>query len=105
MAFAGTIDGISAYCGPWLGVKNRYLGLKFQIRGTSHFGWARLSVVSTENSITSAALTGYAYETVANKPIIAGKTKGRDVVTLPRTLGHLAAGSSASTTRRTGGNR
>ena len=42
-------------------------------------------------------LTGYAYETVPNKPIIAGKTKGPDVATLPMetragTLGHLALG-------------
>lgn len=37
------------------------------------------------------------YETIANKPIIAGKTKGQDVATiLPTHLGHLARGSSAT---------
>jgi hypothetical protein len=42
-----------------------------------------------------AILTGYAYETEPNKPIITGKTKGPDVITLdPTTLGHLALGAS-----------
>jgi hypothetical protein len=49
----------------------------------------------TKNGIT-AVVTGYAYETIPNKPIITGKTKGPDVVTLqPATLGHLATGASA----------
>jgi hypothetical protein len=40
-------------------------------------------------------LTGYAYETVPNKTIIAGKTKGADVITLESgSLGALAAGAS-----------
>ena len=44
---------------------------------------------------TTATLTGYAYETVANKPIITGKTKGPDVITMqpdirPGSLGGLA---------------
>jgi hypothetical protein len=59
--------------GHWVGVTNRYLGLKFMIKGKIHYGWARLSV----NRIDFAAkLTGYAYETIPNKPIIAGHTKG-----------------------------
>jgi uncharacterized repeat protein (TIGR03803 family) len=42
-----------------------------------------------------AILTGYAYETEPNKPIITGKTKGPDVITLdPAMLGHLAVGAS-----------
>jgi hypothetical protein len=94
--------------GPWAnggkGVKNRYLGLKFQINGRTHFGWARLNVAW--NHGFSATLTGYAYETVANRPIITGKTKGPDeisiegqdaVLTAPNpvltTLGALALGA------------
>jgi hypothetical protein len=61
--------------GHWLNVKNRYLGLKFQISGKTHFGWARLSV-EVENGKITATLTGYAYETVANKGIDAGQTQG-----------------------------
>jgi len=101
------------YQGPWLnasgygkGVKNRYLGLKFLINGQAHYGWARLNLKLEGNAgkkITTI-LTGYAYETIANKAIITGKTKGPDAITLqPATLGHLAAGASGipSTSRRT----
>ena len=103
---------VCSYCtnpiffGPWLkggrGVRNRYLGLKFKIKGRFHFGWARMTVTTTRNSFT-ATLTGYAYETIPNKPIIAGKTKGPDVITVqPASLGHLAAGASAITAWRSG---
>ena len=88
--------------GPWAndgkGVKNRYLGLTFMIDGKTHYGWARLNVhINPENfPPITATLTGYAYETVPNKPIIAGKTHGKDVVTVhPASPGHLARGASA----------
>ncbi len=74
------------------GVRNRYLGLKFVITGKMHYGWARVSVSKYPFIET---LTGYAYETIPNKPIITGKTKGPDVVTLQdASLGHLAQGAS-----------
>jgi hypothetical protein len=76
--------------GPWADVQNRYLGLKFKIKGESHYGWARLNVQLNGGPITGT-LTGYAYETIPNKPIIAGKTHGKDEAT----LGHLATGASA----------
>jgi hypothetical protein len=53
--------------------KNRYLGLKFRIKGKTHFGWARL-----KTSCGSATLTGYAYETIPGKAIKAGQTHGSD---------------------------
>jgi hypothetical protein len=65
------------YAGSWLNVKNRYLGLQFKIGGKIHYGWARLSVQVTRSAIT-ATLTGYAYETIANKAIHAGHTKAVD---------------------------
>jgi hypothetical protein len=75
--------------GPWLNVKNRYLGFKFFINGKAHYGWARWSTVD------QIKLTGYAYESVPNKPIIAGKTHGKDVITVePASLGALAAGAN-----------
>ncbi len=81
--------------GPWMNAKNRYLGLKFAIRRRVHYGWARLTT-SCADYQCKATLTGYAYETVANKPIITGKTKGPDVITVqPPALGHLAQGASA----------
>ncbi len=60
--------------GKWIDLNNRYLGLKFKIGKEIHFGWARLSVHNQAGKI-SAVLTGYAYETVARKPIIAGQTE------------------------------
>jgi hypothetical protein len=90
--------------GPWAkggkGVRNRYLGLKFKIKGQYHFGWARLTVKTTSDNFI-AILTGYAYESIPGKAIIAGKTKGPDVITVqPASLGHLAAGASAIPTWR-----
>jgi len=91
--------------GPWVNVNNRYLGLTFKIKGKIHYGWARLSVqAETGRFYLQATLTGYAYETVANKPIVTGKTKGANDETpvafaaprqaLPKaTLAALALGS------------
>jgi len=97
--------GDSAH-GNWVNVTDRYLGLKFQIAGQTHYGWARFTVKVTNNPINIyAELTGYAYETVPNTPIIAGKTSGADVEEMPEalnapspalaTLGMLAMGSPA----------
>jgi hypothetical protein len=58
--------------GNWKNATNRYLGVKFNIKGQTHYGWARLSV-RFKNGIR-AILTGFAYETIPNKPIIAGRT-------------------------------
>lgn len=93
--------------GPWNNVQDRYLGLKFKIQGQTHYGWARLNVEVSKTKI-SATLTGYAYETIPNKPIIAGTTEGPDEgnvdeanpATLneptlqPASLGLLAMGSN-----------
>jgi hypothetical protein len=96
MAFSN-LEG--TYFGPWRNVKQAYLGLKFVIKGKTHFGWAR--VKGNFNSFPyTATLTGYAYETIANKPIITGKTKGLDVPVQPASLGHLATGASAVTAWR-----
>jgi hypothetical protein len=89
--------------GSWFDM-TRYLGLKFVIKGTMHFGWARVSVSAPKNFKFTATLLGYAYETIPNKPIIAGATKGPDEaeptasLNTPThesaTLGTLALGAS-----------
>jgi hypothetical protein len=88
-------DSSYQWYGQWAnggkGVKNRYLGLKFTINGKVHFSWARLTVSTAGNQITTT-LTGYAYETVPNKPILAGKTKAPDVFVQHASLGELALG-------------
>lgn len=67
--------------GPWRSVQNRYLGFRFQINGEVHYAWARFSTSGfpepPENNrrfICNAkgTLTGYAYETIPDKPIVAG---------------------------------
>jgi hypothetical protein len=90
--------------GPWAGkakgVTDRYLGLKFVVGGEVHYGWARLSVTLGHHrqfDDVSGTLTGYAYETVPDKPIVAGQIAGQitgpDVITVqPETLGGLALG-------------
>jgi hypothetical protein len=86
-----------AQWGQWQDVQDRYLGLKFMIKGKAHYGWARLNVRCnpTNNKIT-ALLTGYAYETIDNETIVAGKTNGQDAALQPASLGALAAGASAA---------
>jgi len=90
--------------GKWINVKNRYLGLNFTIHGKSHYGWARLSVqVSKRPFKLTALLTGFAYETIPGKAIIAGATKGPEEAEpaasvnaptpKPATLGVLALGA------------
>ena len=86
--------------GPWVrkskGVRNRYLGLKFVVGGEVHYGWARISVTlghQRQLDDVVGTLTGYAYETVPDKPIIAGRITGPDVITVQSgTLGGLALG-------------
>jgi hypothetical protein len=74
-------------------VKNRYLGVMFKIKGKIHYGWARLSVQVQFPLTITATLTGYAYETIPNKAIIAGKTKGpEDTAEQTATRGRLALG-------------
>jgi hypothetical protein len=69
-----TTDGggssFHSQAGQWLKTKDRYLGVKFSISGEVHYGWARISA-----NPGNANLTGYAYETIANKPILAGATE------------------------------
>jgi hypothetical protein len=95
----------------WQNVKNRYLGVKFLIKGKTHYGWVRLNVKHTPPIGIDAVITGYAYETIAGKPIIAGKTKGPDqrnqegsstgasamspIPDQPASLGVLALGAQA----------
>ena len=59
------------YYGKWHNVADGYLGVRFLIKGTIHYGWIRI-----ENGVT---ITEYAYETVANKTITAGATTDAEV--------------------------
>jgi hypothetical protein len=91
MAFSS--HNISHAFGSWVNVTNRYLGVKFNIKGETHYGWVRLTVQTLGGLIITPTLTGYAYETLPNTPITAGKTQGSaDTNTTAGSLGRLALG-------------
>jgi hypothetical protein len=69
--------GGGQYRGNWVHTVNHYLGLQFQINGETHFGWARLTVDLSLTRPIRALLTGYAYETQPNTPIVAGQEHGQ----------------------------
>ncbi len=60
----------TGYYGNWKDEANHYLGVKFQIKGQTHFGWIRLNA----RFGGTMQINGWAYETVANKRITAGQT-------------------------------
>ena len=90
--FSGTIDP-PHWFGPFAnggkGVRDRYIGLKFNIGPEAHYGWMRISVEirNPQKDGFNAIVTGYAYETEPNKPIIAGqKTSTAESSALKPTL-------------------
>jgi hypothetical protein len=96
------VSGNIFFPGNWVDasteIVSAYLGLRFLIHGQTHYGWARMELTALKPNRNSAEilgkLTGYAYETIPNKSIIAGRTKGPDVITLRSgSLGHLARGA------------
>jgi hypothetical protein len=98
-------SGSFASTGPWAGVEEEYVGFEFNIKGSVHFGWARISAVNF-----GLTLTGYAYETIPSKPIVTGDTGSADEDSVdeqgsaapelvPAGLGHLALGAMAKSTR------
>ena len=54
---------------------NRYLGVRFLIHGAPHYGWVRLTISTHDVASMSGSVSGYAYETIPNKPIFAGSAK------------------------------
>jgi hypothetical protein len=108
-AFRETQISSTRVFGPFANTTHRFLGLKFKVQGKVHYGWARFSSViasASNGPMISATLTGYAFETIPNKTIVAGQTKGPDDAgaeelntTLtpptpkPATLGLLAMGA------------
>jgi hypothetical protein len=92
--------------GPFAKAGHGYVGLEFSINGQNHFGWVRVNLPAGPDS---AVITGYAYETIPNKPIRAGQTSGNEATTgtldpsafiEPATLGRLAQGASGITAWR-----
>lgn len=53
----------------WNAGQSRYLGLRFNIAGNVHYGWARLRV---ESGYTAFTVREYAYNSAAGEPILSG---------------------------------
>jgi len=89
-----TVFGFSS--GLWVKVNSRYLGMKIIIQGQVHYGWARFTTINKPAACAaSATLTGYAYETIPNKSIIAGETTGSpDAIPADDALPTEATGTS-----------
>lgn len=103
MADAGMYGGSSWFNGPFANATNRYIGMKFLINGTVHYGWARVNVGNYLKG-GELQLTGYAYETTPQTKIVEGNVSGpekasNDPATLlapatqPSNLGLLARGA------------
>jgi hypothetical protein len=63
--------------GAFLGVSDKFLGVKFMIGANTHYGWARLDVSAGADTIR---VKDYAYNQNADLPILAGMTVGLDDV-------------------------
>ncbi len=55
--------------GNWVGVTDRFLGLRFKLEGSWHYGWARLDIDATP---TGFVVKDYAYQSVPEVGLSAG---------------------------------
>jgi hypothetical protein len=70
----GTFNFQSCYGGGgasnWCGVTDKYFGVRFQVDGNTHYGWARMDVSTSGDSYS---VKEYAYNSVAGEAITAGQ--------------------------------
>jgi hypothetical protein len=101
--------------GDWLYADGfaRYIGVRFVINGATHYGWARMNVrYNRLDRDIAGLLTGYAYQSKPNMPILAGATGGgtadvesgpSEILSTPKpsaTLGALALGAGGREIQR-----
>jgi hypothetical protein len=60
--------------GAWWEKTQAYLGLKIVFNGETHYGWARVQAGRNQDGY-HPRITGYAYETIPNKPLTTGAMK------------------------------
>jgi hypothetical protein len=88
----------SRHFGPWWGVQDKYMGVAFVIGPEIHYGWIRMTI-TPEFDRFAPTVSGYAYESVADREIHAGQISGGsddsvEVSPKPQpNLGMLAGGS------------
>ena len=56
---------------PWIGVDEKYLGVRFKIGTETHYGWIRCSVSDKADTLV---IHDYAYEETPDQQILAGDT-------------------------------
>lgn len=57
-------------------VTDKYLGLRFNVDGSTHYGWMRLDVVANAGGFT---VKDYAYNSVADEGLLAGEMPGVNI--------------------------
>lgn len=62
--------GSSCYYGNWCTIEDAYLGLRFDMNGDTHYGWARVEIIDPVAG--EWLLKDYAYEDVKDTPIVSG---------------------------------
>ena len=92
------IDDTVTSAGPFLDLRNKFLGLKLSSAGQTYYGWARVSTSGTKS--ISFELIDYAYETTPNTPIKAGQGIKSGAGTGAGMLGLMAHGSESLGVRR-----
>lgn len=70
LAAASSYDPTTYNWGDWNGAVDKYVALKFDILGQTHYGWARLDVAQNANAFT---IKDYAYNVTPNTIINAGE--------------------------------
>lgn len=84
------------FLGPWTSRGKGFLGLKFEINGHIHYGWASIEYNSA-GRVYQETVTGYAYNTEPGVGLLAGQRHGAKAAagapSEPASLGVLALGS------------
>ncbi len=70
MIMGADVQVYSLVIGNWLGVHDKFLGLKFKIGTSNYYGWARLDVDTANWAFT---VKDYAYNAEADSQILAGQ--------------------------------
>ena len=63
----------SAIYGPFPGAGDKFIGVKFDISGETHYGWIRVNLAADAQSMT---VVDWAYESTAGLQIFTGATEG-----------------------------
>src|SRR5579872_1282010 len=87
------------YRGSWAFAPSSYLGIKFPIKGETHYGWVRLNArYDSQGKDIGVLMTGYAYETQPNTAIRAGD-EGEKAGSAPESSGGTARQSRSAAER------